>query len=215
MNKKPNITAISLSQDTLNLLSKLQNKFQKNRSQLIRDIVNLYAKNTPVPISSVKQSSNISENMFSENYVLKKYFELIQSSPHSPVLVIGIAVINRKDRVLVGLRKQKDNLIRNLSWTFPSGKFSSLDFENDMEKTIRIETGFQAKVLRLVHARVIPDSPKRKIKIIAIYYHCKILSGTARPGHDFSEIKWVPAADVPKYFTTSVSDEIMNFLGNF
>jgi hypothetical protein len=88
-----------------------------------------------------------------------------------------------------------------------------LDFAKEVVKTVKQETGLTSKVQRLIHARLIPDSPAKKIRIVALYYHCRILSGQPKAGGDFKSLKWVPATDVTKYFTTSTADEIMNFLG--
>jgi len=212
MSNKSSIKAFSLSSYTESTLNKLQNKFQKNRSQLIREAIDYFDKSNKIN-SATNVSNNSENNSFSPNQILKNYYELISAQKPKPTLVIGVAIISRSHKVLIGQRKHKDPHLKHLSWTFPSGKFSSLNFEKEIVSTVLRETHLNCKPLNLVHARLIPDSPAKKIRIIALYYHCKISSIKALPGGDFKTLKWVPAVDVTEYFTTSVSDEIMNFLG--
>jgi hypothetical protein len=147
------------------------------------------------------------------NQILKYYYSLISNQKIKPTLVIGITLISRSGKVLIGLRKTTDRYVKNLTWTFPTGKFYTLDFESELKKTIKIEVGLTAKAFRLIHARLIPDSPGKKVRIVALYYHCKTIPAKPKPGGDFKQLKWIPATDVNRYFTTSVADEIMNFLG--
>lgn len=201
------ITAFSLSPQTEKVLKTLQKRSGKSRSEIIRNLLTSRPKNTP----SVPTPAFIDQN--DTNRILKYYYQLIASQTPKPTIVIGIAIIARSRKVLIGLRKSNDIHVKNLSWTFPSGKFSSLDFEKEVIKTVKNETSISVKIMQLVHARLIPDSPTKKVRIVALYYHCKPLSGTGHSGGDFKTVKWVSATDVTKYFTTSVSDEIMNFLG--
>jgi ADP-ribose pyrophosphatase YjhB (NUDIX family) len=213
MANKSSITAISLPEKTEKVLQGLQSKLQKNRSELIREMINFYLKSGKRSEYGRGEVSNFNVDSTDTNKILKYYYQLISQSKPKASIVIGVVIINKKNRVLIGLRKIKDIHVKNLTWTFPSGKFSSLDFESEIIKTAKQETGFDVKVAQLVHARLIPDSPEKKIRIIALYYHCKIVSGKQKPGGDFKDLKWVPATEVTRHFTTSVSDEIMNFLG--
>jgi ADP-ribose pyrophosphatase YjhB (NUDIX family) len=211
-NKKTLITAISISTETDRLLNSLQKKYQKNRSQLLRELIFRAGKDVKKSFTD-ETISETTADLTNPNTVLRKYYEMISAQSHKPTLVIGIAVINKQKKVLIGLRKTRDQYVRNLSWTFPSGKFTSLNFESEVEKTLLKETGLKSRVVRLIHARLIPDSPEKSVRIVALYYHCKAVSGKLIPGGSFKELKWIPAADVTKFFTTSTCDEIMNFLG--
>jgi ADP-ribose pyrophosphatase YjhB (NUDIX family) len=211
--KKTGITAFSLLPETEKVLNRLQNKLHKNRSELIREMINYYAKSAKKTPDKSMGVTDTRIDGSDTNKILKYYFQLISRQKYRPSMVIGIAIINKKNKVLIGSRKSRDVYVKNLTWTFPTGKFSSLDFESEIAKTVKQETGLNVKILQLAHARLIPDSPEKKIRIIALYYHCRIVSGKARAGGDFKEIKWIPASEVTRHFTTSVSDEIMNFLG--
>jgi len=212
---KSRITAISIPQETQKLLKQLQIKSGKSRSLLLREMINYY-------VSSARRESRIAKadspvtfiNDSDANLILKLYHRLLSENRPKPVVVVGIAIINKKNQVLIGLRKSTDQLIRDLHWTFPSGKFSSLNFESELVRTISRETGIDTNPGNLIHARLIPDSPKKKVRIIGLYYHCRVASGRQKPGGDFKELKWVDAVTVNRFFTTSVADEVMNFLGN-
>ena len=211
MKRKSLVTAISFPKETGLLLEKLQNKFHKNRSELLREMINFYVNSSKSRGVAQKDQEHIDDSNI--NKVLKLYYKLISETKPKPVIVVGIAIINKKDKVIIGLRKVNDPNVKDLHWTFPSGKFDSLNFQKELLATIKRETGFDAKILQLVHARLFPDSPQKKIRIVALYYHCKIESGKQKPGGDFKELKWVPASQVHRHFTTSVSDEITIFLG--
>lgn len=210
------ITAFSLSSKSNNILEKLQKRTGKTRSEIVRNLINSYAKSVDSPASSASPPPQILAVTNSEetNKILKYYYQIISAADRKPTMVIGIAIISRRSKVLIGLRKSTDKHVKNLSWTFPSGKFNSLNFESELTKTIKQETGLVTKNQRLIHARLIPDSPGKKVRIVALYYHCKTQVGKPESGGDFKRIMWVPATDVTKFFTTSTSDEIMNFLGS-
>ena len=214
MTNKSRIITISTSPETEKHLVRLSSKLGKNRSQLVRDLINSYSRDSGRLHSQKPQPSQIAQDLSNPNLVLRKYYEYISGLPDKPTQVIGIAVINRKNRVLIGFRKGHDQYVKNLTWTFPTTGFSTLKFNIELTKNTYTETGFQIKIDRLIHARMIPDSPHKPLNIIALYYHCRIISGKSTPGGDFKELKWIPAIDVTQHFTTSVCDEIMNFLGN-
>lgn len=214
MKNKSLITAFSLSKESENTLKRLQNKSGKSRSEIVRNLLNSTTKKPKIFGSGrgvVQQFSQITPD--DSNRILKYYYQLITESQSKPTIVIGIAIISSKNKVLIGLRKATDVHVKNLSWTFPSGKFHSLNFIEELSRTVFIEVGLKTKDYRLIHARLIPDSPQKKVRIVALYYQVKIVSGKPKAGGDFKQLKWIPATDVTKFFTTSVSDEIMNFLG--
>jgi len=214
LKNKALITAFSLSRDSEKILKRLQRQTGKTKSEIVRNLLSSSTKNAVAAGQSrgpVTFSPTLSPD--DTNQILKYYYSLISSQTPKPTWVIGISLLTRSGKVLIGLRKGSDPQVRNLTWTFPTCRFSTLDFERELIRSIKTETGLTAKIRQLVHARLIPDSPSKKVRIVALYYHCRVSSGIPRPGGDFKQLKWVPAADVTKYFTTSTADEIMNFLG--
>jgi 8-oxo-dGTP pyrophosphatase MutT (NUDIX family) len=129
------------------------------------------------------------------------------------VIVVGLGIIAKEGRVLIGQRKDPDPYVKELTWVFPGGKFESLDFEKELIKRLKEETGLDVYITQLVHARLIPDSPEKKVKIIALYYHCQPVSGKEKVGGSLEKLEWVPAMKVFHYFTTSTADEVVSFLG--
>jgi ADP-ribose pyrophosphatase YjhB (NUDIX family) len=175
-------------------------------------MINFYVDSIKSNKNDTKRGDIIDAN--DTNKVLKLYYKFISESKPKPTIVICVSIINKKNKVLIGLRKDKNKYVKDLKWTFPSGQLESLDFEKKVVASLKEETGFNCKVNHLLHARLIPDSPNKPVRIIALYYYCRVLSGTQKAGGDFKELKWVLATEVNRYFTTSVSDEIMQFLGS-
>ncbi|MDO8610285.1 MAG: ribbon-helix-helix protein, CopG family, partial [bacterium] len=201
--KKAKITAFSLPQETLNILNNLQNRLHRSRSEILREMIEYYIQSQKKPVKDDKDTLQIEDS--DANKVLRLYYQLISETKIKPTIVVGAAIISRKNQVIIGLRKGQDKFVKDLHWTFPSGKFQNLDFEDEVVKTCVRETGLKIRVNQLVHARIYPDSPQKSIRIVVLYYHCKILSRSQKAGGDFKELKWVPAIDVNRYFTTSVS----------
>jgi|SRR3989344_1946038 len=211
MKRKSLITAFSLPKQLDDNLKSIQAKSGKTRSELLREMIDYYVESTKKTSTSPNPTDSITDS--DANKVLKLYYQLLSETRPKPSLVIGVAIVNKKDQVLIGLRRTNDKLVKDLHWTFPSGKMDNLNFDANIIKSAKLETGLIVKPLHLIHARLIPDSLHKSVRIVALYYHCRILSGKQRPSHNFKELKWVPATEVNRHFTTSVSDEIMHFLG--
>lgn len=209
--RKSQITAFSLPKETLNLINNLQKRFHRSRSEILREMIEFFINSQKSSVKRVGESEIINDS--DANKILRLYYSLLSTSKPKPTMVIVIGIVNKKDKVIIGLRKSQDTNVKDLHWTFPSGKAESLEFEKNIIKEIKEETGLNAKPLRLIHARLIPDTPGKKIRIVALYYHCKIINGKPKPGGDFKEIKWVSATQVLRHFTTSVADEVTTFLG--
>ena len=163
--QKSLVTAFSLPKETLNLLNHLQIKFKRSRSEILREMIEHFVQSQK---TSTKRVGDEGINDSDANKILKLYYSLLSQTKPKTTIVIVIGIVNKKDKVIIGLRKSPDPNIRDLHWTFPSGKTETLDFEKTLTKTIKDETGLNAKPIRLVHARLIPDSPDKKIRIVAL-----------------------------------------------
>jgi 8-oxo-dGTP pyrophosphatase MutT (NUDIX family) len=128
------------------------------------------------------------------------------------VILIGLGIIEKKGKVLIEKRKGKDEHVVDLTWVFPGGKIESLDFKSEIKREIKEETNIDVDVKNIIHARLIPDSPDKKTNIVALYFHCKYISGKEKMGKEVSELKWVKPTTVSEYFTTSTCDTVMRFL---
>ncbi|MFH1546933.1 MAG: NUDIX domain-containing protein, partial [bacterium] len=122
-----------------------------------------------------------------------------------------MGIVEKDGKILIEKRLKRDKLVKNLLWAFPGGKIGSLDFEKEIKREIKEETNLDVDVKDIIHARLIPDSPEKKTKILALYFHCITDSNDNKPGKEVSELKWVKPTEVSKYFTTSVCKEVMRF----
>ena len=183
----------------------------KTKSEFMRQVIESYlsvAQKTLV--QSPKNKLDIDQS--DANKILKLYYQLI-GNHQKDTLVVGLGIIIKEGKVLIGQRKEKDPYVKELTWVFPGGKFESLDFERELIRTIKEETKLDVYVNQLVHARLIPDSPEKKVKIIALYYHCTPVSGQEHAGGDLKKLEWVEPMKIFHYFTTSTADEVVSFLG--
>lgn len=207
--RRTKVVGFSLPPQTEKKLQKCLKKTGKTRSELMREMIDLYF------AAKKSQSASLSPVNLSDldlNKVLKLYYEMMGMNKKD-VIVIGLGIIVNNGRVLIGQRKKKDPHVKDLSWVFPGGKFNTLDFREEMKREIKEETNLDVEVLDIIHARLIPDSPEKKVRVVAQYFHCKPLASDIRPGGDLNKLKWVKATSVCKYFTTSTADEVMNYLG--
>lgn len=129
------------------------------------------------------------------------------------LILIGLAIIEKNGKILIGQRRQKAPLVRKLTWVFPGGRLETTDFEAEIKREVKEETGLSVSVGKLVHARLIPDSPEKKTQVLALYFYCKVLGGKEKREEDFTQLKWVkPTETYEKYFTTSTANEVKEFL---
>lgn len=211
MARKTKIMGFSLPPETYEKIESLLKTSHKTRSEFLRQAIDTYLYTTQRTIGKEPLSAGeISSQDI--NKVLKLYYQLI-SADKKDVIVIGLGIISKEGLVLIGQRKEKDPYVKELSWVFPGGKFASLEFENELVKIVKEETGLDVYVNQLIHARLIPDSPEKKIKIIALYYHCIPVSGKEQAGGDLNKLAWVEPMKIFHHFTTSTADEVVSFLG--
>lgn len=181
----------------------------KTTSEFIREALSSYFKQHREP-------QELPTNMLSErdlDRVLEIYYDLI-GMHQKEVMVIGLGIIEKDGKVLIEKRSTTDKHVKDLHWVFPGGKMESLDFRSEIQKDVKEETNLDIDVKDIIHARLIPDSPNKEIKIVALYFHCKPTSDKERSGKEVSELKWVKPTAVCQYFTTSTCDTVMRFLGS-
>ena len=184
-------------------------KKHKTKSEFFREILESYFKTST---SSPSQRRKNDPEEIGLAKTLKTYWEL-RSSGNLKTIIIGLGIVARNGRVLIGARKDKDPWVENLTWVFPGGKMNSLDIEEEIKKQVKNETNLKVSVENLITARIHPDSGFKPIQIVALYFHCKPISTyKAKPGGDLSQLKWVKPTEVFKYFTTSTCDQITKFL---
>ncbi len=212
MSRSAKVMGFSLPPQTFKQIELLIKKQHKTRSEFMREMIRVYLETSSKVVNS-KEALTLSEE--DVNKILKLYYQLIQQAP-GKTLVVGLAIIdNGKGSVLIGKRKKKDPIKKELTWVFPGGKMESLSFEEELRQAVKEETELDIHVGQLIHARVHPDAQFKPVKIIALYYHCRLIDKfKPQSGGDLAEIKWVPATSIFHYFTTSTADEVIRFLNN-
>jgi ADP-ribose pyrophosphatase YjhB (NUDIX family) len=183
----------------------------KTRSEFFREIINLYFRT----VKTASEPLGLEESDLAK--VLKCYWHF-KSQTDLKIIIIALGIIvNNQGKVLIGARKQRDPWVENLSWVFPGGQIESLDFEKELKKDVKKETGLKIKVNSLVASRIHPDSGFKPVQIVALYFYCEPVSNSQKviPGGDLSKLLWVKPTKVFKYFTTSVCDDVTKFLTAF
>jgi len=211
MTRISKVVGVSLPPTIYKQLEKIINKKHKTRSEFYREMIDVY-------LNSLEEK-NANYGVNQPNYpvetdlakILKAYWITKSNSPLQ-IITIGLGVIVDGNKVLIGARGNKDKWVTNLTWVFPGGKMNSLDFDAELRKEVKEETGLDVKVNSIIASRTHPDSGFKTVEIVALYFYCSVKGGTIKPGGDLKKLKWVKATDVFKYFTTSTCDDVTKFL---
>ena len=124
------------------------------------------------------------------------------------VNVLGIVYDPKKKLILIG-RREKDPLVKELSWTFPGGRPGyAHDVQYDLKHEIKVKTGVDVNVKSVIMARIPPEHSE----FFLVYYYCEYRKGVAKAGERFVEVKWIKPSEAKKYFTTSLHPEVAAFL---
>ena len=124
------------------------------------------------------------------------------------VNVLGIIYNPKTRQILIG-KRENDPYIKELSWCFPGGMPAyKEDLEFYLKYEIKVKTGFDVDVNKLVFAKTYPE----KREFLSIYYYCEVAGGKEQVGEKFVEVKWVKPTDVQKYFTASLHPKLLEYL---
>ncbi len=209
------IMGFSVPKEVQQKFEKLARKKHKTKSEFFREVLDAYF--------VVSEMRNINDSLdFDDKDVaraLQAYWNYKKSHARK-LLVIALGIIEKDGKVLIGRRAQKDKYVKQLNWAFPGGTVESLDFESELIREIKEETSLSVSVENLITARIHPDAGVKDIQIITLYFYCKLKPGskhkkarsTQTSSDKFKEFKWVQPAEVFKYFSTSVSDDVTRFL---
>jgi len=202
--RKTKVIGFSIPPETYSQFESVLKDRHKTKSEFFREILDNYFRD------ATTNHSRIGEKDIAHS--LRNYWEL-RSLPDLDVIVVGLGIVAKNGKVLIGQRSKKDPWVENLTWVFPGGQMHTLHFGDELKKSIQIETGLDIEVKSLVTSRIHPDSGFKNVQIITLYFYCQPLpDGKETAGKKFKKLKWVKPSDVFKYFTTSVSDETTRFL---
>lgn len=122
--------------------------------------------------------------------------------------VLGIVYDSQTRKILIG-KRQNDPYLSDLSWCFPGGRPAyKSELEDYLKHEIKIKTGLDVEVKKVVFAKTYPE----KREFLAIYYQCEVVGGEEKAGEKFIELKWIKPSEVQNYFTTSLHDNLLNYL---
>lgn len=126
------------------------------------------------------------------------------------VNVVGVVYNPETKKILIG-KRNKDEFLPELTWSFPGGRPTYKNSLNMcLKMAVKRNTNIDINVLDCIFARTLPEKPE----FLVIYYFCEVIEGSGKPKamDKFSEVKWVKPTDVEKHFTTSVDPVVMSFL---
>jgi len=123
--------------------------------------------------------------------------------------LVAIIYNPKTKKILIG-RREKDEYVPELGWSFPGGRPAyDRDLEESLKDEIMKKTNVNVSVKSIIFARITPEIERKQI---IIYYYCETKDKEAKAGEKFSEVKWIPPQEYKKYFTTSVNEKIARFL---
>jgi len=207
--RKTKVVGFSIPPELHKKFEAIIKKGYKTKSEFFREVLDVYFRtlNSAIPLGS---RVKLEEPDLAK--ALKIYWDL-RSLGNVETIIIGLGLVVRNGKILIGRRIEKDKWVENLTWVFPGGRMDSLNFEKEIKKEVKRKTGLEVKVNSLVAARVHPDAGFKTAQVVALYFQCTPLSDNkVKPGEKMSELKWVKPTDVFKHFTTSTCDEVTKFL---
>jgi len=121
--------------------------------------------------------------------------------------IVGIA--NRDGRVLIAKLRNRESLIPRMQWTFP---YIVLKEEESPRTAVKRLFGDMLGLTVEAGKFLLKSVPSENPKIEQYFYEVKYKIGNVAHTKDFSEFTWVLPTQVLKYFTTSLSKDLMDYL---
>lgn len=122
-----------------------------------------------------------------------------------------LAIIkNNQGEILIG-KRQNDQFIKNLSWSFPGGRPAyDADLEHYLKIEVKKKTNYDIAVGNILFAKTYPEDRQ----FLSIYYSATFIGGKKKAGEKFHELKWVKPDDLKNYFTTSLHPKLLEKIKN-
>jgi len=210
--RKTKVTGFSLPVETYQKVEKTLKESNKTKSEFFRQLLDFYFEFQEHPGFLPGYSLRVVPSDRDLASVLRQYWE-IKSELEKKVIIVVLGIIFWKGQVLIGARNKKDHWVKNLTWVFPGGQARTLDFDQELRREVKEETGLEVRVKDLVATRIHPDGSFQSVQIVAFYFYCQPVGKIKPvPKGDLSKLKWVKPTEVFRYFTTSTCDEVTKFL---
>ena len=118
-------------------------------------------------------------------------------------------VLYRDGYVLIGKLRKKNPLISRIQWVFP---FKRMKEEESPRKIIKSlfekEFGMEVTIGRFLVKYVPSENPK----VEQYFYELKPISGNVISSKNYSQFSWIKPTQIVKYFSTSISKDLMDYL---
>lgn len=188
------VVSFSLSPQVIACLDSLVDETGLNRSQALSQML----------LQQHPQQPEISEGA-----IINRLLE-------TDVTVIGLAIVDRDDgKVAIAKRRGNDELVPNLDWSFIGGGINTWPLKIGLEQTIASSIGLDDLARpEIIDTRIIPETRHSVNKIVAIYagYHLKSRQSIDKLDAKYSQLVWVDPLEVYRYFNTSVSGKVADYL---
>ncbi len=120
-----------------------------------------------------------------------------------------VGILQKDGYILIGKLRKENPLIPRMEWTFP---FKKIQEGESPRKTINKFFNEELKLNADVKKFLIKYTPSENAKIEQYFYELKCNFGNPVSSKDFSKFMWIKPTQILKYFETSISKEIMDYL---
>ena len=117
-------------------------------------------------------------------------------------------ILYRDGRILIAKLRYKNDLITRMQWTFPFKKIDDGESPRTEIKKVFSGLGLNINAGRFLLKAIPSENPK----VEEYYYESKYLGGILTNSDKYSEFAWVRPTQVLKFFTTSINNDLMNYL---
>jgi ADP-ribose pyrophosphatase YjhB (NUDIX family) len=134
----------------------------------------------------------------------------MEQEKNNRFLVNALCIVfdSKEKKVLIG-RRENDEEIPELTWSFPGARIELGDnIEEKMKKSVKEKTGYDIESLGTIYARVFTE----KEDLFVTYFLCEVIGGKMQAGGSFKEVKWVKPKELEEHFTTSFPDKLKEYI---
>lgn len=119
-----------------------------------------------------------------------------------------LGIIKYNNKILI-VRRENDPLVKELEWCLPGGSLEpGINVEECLKMKIKKKVGLDISFTKLLFARV----PEENNKFLLMYYYCESEGNKFKLQTEFVDAKWIKPAEYSQYFTTSIDQNLKNFL---